>query len=144
MAGGVLPFMGRPSEVRCYGRARLLPSRLGARLGRSLALPQERPAQGVERDHQVEEDEIMAGQIDSLYRASRRAALLGLGVALALGVAKLAGGLWGHSLALLSDAVHSLGDALASALVWGALVWAQRPADREHPYGHTRAEAVAG
>src|SRR5262249_52966238 len=40
--------------------------------------------------------------------------------------------------------VHSLGDALASAAVWGALVWAQRPADREHPYGHTRAEAVAG
>ena len=23
-------------------------------------------------------------------------------------------------------------------------MWAQRPADREHPYGHTRAEAVAG
>src|SRR5205085_11579854 len=47
-------------------------------------------------------------------------------------------------MALLSDAVHSLGDALTSAVVWGALLWAQHPADPEHPYGHTRAEAVAG
>jgi cation diffusion facilitator family transporter len=82
--------------------------------------------------------------IEDFYRQSRSAAFAGLAVALGLGLAKLAGGLWGHSIALLSDAVHSLGDALASAAVWGALLWAQRPADREHPYGHTRAEAVAG
>jgi cation diffusion facilitator family transporter len=82
--------------------------------------------------------------IEDLYRQSRSAAFAGLAVALVLGLAKLAGGLWGHSIALLSDAVHSLGDALTSAAVWGALLWAQRPADREHPYGHTRAEAVAG
>jgi len=82
--------------------------------------------------------------IHDLYHHSRRAALYGVLVALVLGVAKLAGGLLGHSIALLSDAVHSLGDALASAAVWGALLWAQRPADPEHPYGHMRAEAVAG
>jgi cation diffusion facilitator family transporter len=82
--------------------------------------------------------------IEDFYRQSRTAAIAGLTVALGLGLAKLAGGLWGHSIALLSDAVHSLGDALASGAVWGALLWAQRPADREHPYGHTRAEAVAG
>jgi cation diffusion facilitator family transporter len=87
---------------------------------------------------------MSADQLDSLYRHSRQAALASLTVALGLGTAKLLGGLWGHSLALLSDAVHSLGDALASASVWGALIWAQTPADREHPYGHTRVEAVAG
>jgi cation diffusion facilitator family transporter len=87
---------------------------------------------------------MAAPQVDTLYRQSRRAALLGLAVTLSLGAVKLAAGLSGHSLALVSDAVHSLGDALASAAVWGALVWAQRPADQEHPYGHTRAEAVAG
>jgi cation diffusion facilitator family transporter len=63
---------------------------------------------------------------------------------LGLGLLKLFGGLFGHSLALISDAVHSLGDALASGAVWGALLWAQRPADVEHPYGHMRAEAVIG
>jgi cation diffusion facilitator family transporter len=82
--------------------------------------------------------------IEDLYRQGRRAALLGLAVTLSLGLAKLAGGLLGHSIALVSDAVHSLGDALAAAAVWGALLWAQHPADPEHPYGHSRAEAVAG
>ncbi|MHB1421820.1 MAG: cation diffusion facilitator family transporter [Gemmataceae bacterium] len=82
--------------------------------------------------------------IQQLYRQSRRAALWTVAVTLSLGLAKLAGGLLGHSLALLSDSVHSLGDALAAASVAAALCWAQRPADREHPYGHSRAEAVAG
>jgi cation diffusion facilitator family transporter len=82
--------------------------------------------------------------IDELYRQGRRAALLGLTVTLSLGLAKLAGGLLGHSIALVSDAVHSLGDALAAGAVWVALRWAQHPADPEHPYGHARAEAVAG
>jgi cation diffusion facilitator family transporter len=83
-------------------------------------------------------------RMNDLYRRCRRAALWGVGVGLALGVVKLAGGWFGHSIALTSDAVHSFGDALTAAAVWASLLWAQRPADREHPYGHTRAEAVAG
>jgi cation diffusion facilitator family transporter len=82
--------------------------------------------------------------IEDLYRQGRRAALLGLAVTLTLGLVKLTGGLLGNSIALVSDAVHSLGDALAAAAVWGALLWAQHPADPEHPYGHARADAVAG
>jgi cation diffusion facilitator family transporter len=82
--------------------------------------------------------------IDELYSRARRTALWGIAVSLALGLLKLAGGLLGHSVALVSDAVHSLGDALTASAVWGALWWAQQPADREHPYGHMRAEAVAG
>jgi cation diffusion facilitator family transporter len=78
------------------------------------------------------------------YRQGRRAALLGLVVALTLGVVQFLGGWFGGSVALKSDAFHSLGDALTSFAVLGALVWAQQPADAEHPYGHTRAEAVAG
>jgi cation diffusion facilitator family transporter len=82
--------------------------------------------------------------MDELYRRARRAALLGIAANLGLGAFKLAGGLLGNSIALTSDAVHSLGDALTACAVWAALLWAQRPADREHPYGHMRAEAVAG
>jgi cation diffusion facilitator family transporter len=78
------------------------------------------------------------------YRESRRAALWGIGVSLTLGVAKLLGGLLGHSLGLLSDAVHSLVDAAVSGALLVALVVAQWPADREHPYGHGKVEAVAG
>jgi cation diffusion facilitator family transporter len=78
-----------------------------------------------------------------LYRTASQAAWLGLSVNLALGMMKLAGGLLAHSFALLSDAVNSLGDTLTSAVVIVALRYAQQPADSEHPYGHTRAEAVA-
>jgi cation diffusion facilitator family transporter len=78
------------------------------------------------------------------YRASRKAAVWGLGVSLGLGGVKLLGGLLGHSLALLSDGLHSLVDAAISAALVVALIVAQRPADREHPYGHGRVEAVAG
>jgi cation diffusion facilitator family transporter len=81
--------------------------------------------------------------IRDLYRQSRRAAVWGIAVNLGLGLVKLAGGLLGHSVALLSDAVHSLGDALTSTVVFAALLWSQQPADREHPYGHSRAESIA-
>ncbi|RMG44605.1 MAG: cation transporter [Acidobacteria bacterium] len=80
----------------------------------------------------------------TLYRAAERAALLGLGVNFLLGVLKLGAGLTLSSYALLADAVNSLGDTVTSAAVLAALRVAQRPGDAEHPYGHTRAEAVAG
>ena len=79
-----------------------------------------------------------------LYRDGRHAAAWGLGVSLGLGAVKLAGGLLGGSVALVSDAAHSLVDALISAALLVALVLAQRPADREHPYGHARVESLAG
>jgi len=81
---------------------------------------------------------------DRLYQQAKRAASWGIAVSLGLGLAKILGGLFGHSLALVSDAVHSLIDALISAALLGALHVSQRPADREHPYGHARFEAVAG
>jgi len=80
---------------------------------------------------------------EDLYRSATGAALLGLIVNSALGVVKLVGGLLGNSIALLSDAVNSLGDSLTSIVVLYALRYAQRPPDVEHPYGHTRAEAIA-
>src|SRR5262249_6792127 len=78
------------------------------------------------------------------YRESRRATCWGIGVNLVLGGVKLLGGLFGSSLALVAEAAHSLVDAAVSAALLLALVLAQRPADREHPYGHGRFEAIAG
>lgn len=79
-----------------------------------------------------------------LYREAMRATALGLVINLALGVAKLVGGIVGGSLALVSDAVNSLGDVFTSSAILLAFRVAQKPADAEHPYGHTRAEAIAG
>jgi cation diffusion facilitator family transporter len=84
------------------------------------------------------------GDHRSLYRDGRRAAARSVALALGLGLVKALGGIFGHSLALLSDAVHSLVDGAIAGALLGALYLAERPADREHPYGHGRAEALAG
>jgi cation diffusion facilitator family transporter len=79
----------------------------------------------------------------ALYREVTRAALLGLAVNLVLGIVKLLGGIIGNSFALVADAVNSLGDCVTTVVVLVALRISQRPADEEHPYGHTRAEGIA-
>ncbi len=78
-----------------------------------------------------------------MYREAIRASALGLVANVILGIVKLVGGILGGSFALISDAVNSIGDSLTSVVVLFALIVAQRPADREHPYGHSRAEAIA-
>jgi len=58
-------------------------------------------------------------------------------------VGEVAGGLWTHSLALLSDAAHVLMDVVALGLSYIALrIAAQEPSDR-HSYGLHRAEVLA-
>lgn len=78
-----------------------------------------------------------------LYRETTQAAWLGLAVNAVLGATKLYAGWTTGLVAITADAVNSLGDVLTSSVVVGALYYAQQPPDEEHPYGHTRAEAVA-
>jgi cation diffusion facilitator family transporter len=74
---------------------------------------------------------------------SLRATFLGIGVNVLLVGGKLAGGLAGHSHALVADGMESLADVFSSLIVWRAVLVAGEPADREHPYGHGKAEAIA-
>jgi cation diffusion facilitator family transporter len=60
-----------------------------------------------------------------------------------LAAGKLAAGIFGHSHALVADAVESLADIFSSIIVWRALVVAAAPADEDHPYGHGKAEPIA-
>ncbi|MBM3999988.1 MAG: cation transporter [Planctomycetes bacterium] len=83
------------------------------------------------------------GDSSEPYREVARAAALGLAVNAVLAAVKLAGGWIGHSFALIADAVNSLGDVVTTVVVLVALRMAQLPPDAEHPYGHTRAEAIA-
>ncbi len=84
-----------------------------------------------------------ASNAAELYQQTTRAALIGLVVNILLGAVKLVGGIVGNSFALIADAVNSIGDVVATCVVLFALRVAQTPADSEHPYGHTRAEAIA-
>jgi cation diffusion facilitator family transporter len=74
---------------------------------------------------------------------SLRATFLGLAVNVALAVAKFLAGIFGHSQALIADAVESLADIFSSIIVWRGLVVAETPADEDHPYGHGKAEPLA-
>lgn len=58
---------------------------------------------------------------------------------LALVAAEFLGGYLGHSLALVSDAVHNLSDVPAILISWIAAHWAERPADSERTFGYRRA-----
>lgn len=58
-------------------------------------------------------------------------------------LAELVGGLLTHSLALLSDAVHVLLDALSLAMSYVAIRLAARPADDRHTYGYHRLQVLA-
>jgi cation diffusion facilitator family transporter len=84
----------------------------------------------------------MQAPVSSLYRDAMRVAAFGIVANAALGVAKLVAGTLGHSIALISDSVNSLGDSAASFVALVSLWYSQKPADSTHPYGHTRAEAV--
>ncbi|MBI3886612.1 MAG: cation transporter [Opitutae bacterium] len=68
----------------------------------------------------------------------------GIALNAVLAAAKLAGGVFGHTYALVADAAESLLDILSSALVWTGFRVAARPPDADHPYGHGKAEPLAG
>jgi len=80
---------------------------------------------------------------DVRLRRSLRVTFLGLAVNTLLAAGKLTAGLFGHSHALVADAVESLADVFSSIIVWRGLVVAAAPADAEHPYGHGKAEPIA-
>ncbi len=66
-------------------------------------------------------------------------------IVLGLGVLALKSGAWWltGSAALFSDALESTVNVAASLIALGALRFAERPADANHPYGHQKAEFFA-
>ncbi|QYM80856.1 cation diffusion facilitator family transporter [Horticoccus luteus] len=67
----------------------------------------------------------------------------GMGLNAVLALAKFAGGILGHTYALIADGAESLLDILSSLLVWMGFKVAGRPPDANHPFGHGKAEPLA-
>ncbi len=61
-----------------------------------------------------------------------------------LAVVKGVVGFFGNSFALIADAIESTADVFTSIIVWIGLKSAAKPPDEDHPYGHGRAEPLAG
>jgi len=59
-----------------------------------------------------------------------------------LAIIKWVAGYFGNSYALIADAIESTTDFFASFLVLLGLKYASRPADKNHPYGHGKAEPL--
>lgn len=86
---------------------------------------------------------IDASNASETSKLKSRAALASIVASAALTIGKLVAGLLSGSLALISEALHSMLDTGATILTWFAVRAADRPADDEHHYGHAKIEAVA-
>lgn len=70
--------------------------------------------------------------------------LLGIITSLILAAIKGVAGVLGNSYALIADAIESTSDVFTSIIVLTGLKIAKKPADDTHPYGHGKAEPIAG
>lgn len=61
-----------------------------------------------------------------------------------LSLAKLIVGLIADSVSIIADAANNTSDAASSIVTLLAFRMSQKPADKDHPYGHARYEYVAG
>ena len=84
---------------------------------------------------------MSSGQGDD--RVRRWAIALSLLISLALLAVKFQAYRLTGSTAILSDALESIVNVVAAIFALGALVFAGRPADRNHPYGHGKMEFLS-
>lgn len=70
--------------------------------------------------------------------------ITGIIVSFLLVIIKGSAGIFGNSYALVADAIESLSDIFTSTIVLIGLNYASKPRDEDHPYGHGKAEPLAG
>lgn len=73
-----------------------------------------------------------------------KASVLGIIINTALAIIKIITGIIGHSYALIADGIESTTDVISSVIVWSGLRIASEPPDEKHPYGHGKADSIAG
>lgn len=72
-----------------------------------------------------------------------RTSIIGIIANIALAIFKTLVGLFSRSIAIVLDAVNNLTDALSSVVTIIGTKLALKPADKEHPFGHGRAEYLS-
>jgi cation diffusion facilitator family transporter len=88
-------------------------------------------------------EEHSTSTIERAVQDGLKSSLVGIGSNLALAGFKCVAGFLGHSFALVADGIESLSDVVSSTVVFFGLKFAIKPPDKEHPYGHGKAEPVA-
>jgi len=59
-------------------------------------------------------------------------------------ILKLVAGLLSGSVSIIAEAIHSTNDLIAALIAFFSIRMANRPADKEHPYGHGKIENISG
>jgi cation diffusion facilitator family transporter len=80
---------------------------------------------------------------DPVHPTKSRVAAISIFVSAGMAVAKFAVGIAIGSLALISEALHSSVDMVATVVTWLVVRFSDRPADEEHHYGHGKLESVS-
>ena len=75
---------------------------------------------------------------------ARKVAIVSVAANIVLSLANVGVGLMAGSRSAVAAGIEFGADAVAALLVYGGLVLAGRPPDRDHPYGHGRAEILTG
>ena len=71
------------------------------------------------------------------------ASIVGICCNLLLFVVKIFLGILVHSISVMADAFNNLSDAASSIIGFVGVKMAQKPADRDHPFGHGRIEYIS-
>jgi len=79
-----------------------------------------------------------------IYRKKKLVAGLSIVSNIILSILKIITGILSGSLSIISEAIHSLSDFLASVLTFFSVMKSSQPADSDHPYGHGKYEDMAG
>jgi cation diffusion facilitator family transporter len=80
---------------------------------------------------------------EQMVKGGLRSSLLAIVINLSLALVKCLTGVIGHSFALLADGIESFLDVISSSVVYWGLRLAIKPPDKEHPYGHGKADPIA-
>lgn len=86
----------------------------------------------------------MPSEKKELSKKGIRTTLVGIAFSFLLVLIKGTAGILGNSYALIADAIESSSDILTSIAVLIGLRIATKPPDSNHPYGHGKAEPIAG
>ena len=87
-------------------------------------------------------DDIKNPDVRAAY--GNMSGIVGIFLNLCLFAAKLTAGIVSASISVVADAFNNLSDAGSSVVTFLGFKLANRPADKEHPFGHGRYEYVAG
>lgn len=77
------------------------------------------------------------------YVVARKSSILGIFSNICLFLIKISIGLFTKSISIISDAFNNLSDSLSFIISLVGLHFAEKPADKEHPFGHGRVEYIA-